>query len=213
MTKKIIKKKRKNGGYKIMDKNIIICNSLTKLVTDISREIGYLDSREGQTKNDERKANIIAKIETAKARLDDFLALLDTKEEPKKFEWKPEIGLTEEGCIKIVMPFISRNSNFDVWLNYRTCVAQFFEEFVLEHVDKPFEDCLFYAKFIYPEIIDESMFGDHKEMALKWSSIFLGVRSPSSIGSGNFVGEKMATEIYLLPKDKYDEFKIKYLKN
>ena len=35
MTKKIIKKKRKNGGYNIMDKNIIICNSLTKLVTDI----------------------------------------------------------------------------------------------------------------------------------------------------------------------------------
>lgn len=196
-----------------MDKNIIICNSLTKLVTDISREIGYLDSREGLTKNDERKARIVKMFKTAKTRLDDFLALLDTKEEPKKFEWKPEIGLTEEGCIKIVMPFISRNSNFDVWLNYRTCVAHFFEEFVLEHVDKPFEDCLFYAKFIYPETIDESMFGDHKEMALKWSSIFLGVRSPSSIGSGNFVGEKMATEIYLLPKDKYDEFKIKYLKN
>lgn len=203
----------KYGGFNIMDKNIIICNSLTKLVTDISREIGYLDSREGQTKNDERKARIVELIEAAKTRLDDFLALLDTKEEPEKLEWKPEIGFTEEGCIKIKMPFISRNSNFDIWLNYRTCVAQFFEEFVLEHFDKPFEDCLFYAKFIYPETIDESMFGDHKEMALKWSSIFLGVRSPSSIGSGNFVGEKMATEIYLLPKDKYDEFKIKYLKN
>ena len=213
MTKKIIKKKRKNGGYNIMDKNIIICNSLTKLVTDISREIGYLDSREGQTKNDERKARIAKMIEAAKARLDDFLALLDTKEEPEKFEWKPEIGLTEEGGVKIKMPFISRNSNFDIWLNYRTCVAQFFEEFVLEHFDKPFEDCLFYAKFIYPETIDESMFGDHKEMALKWSAIFLGVRSPSSIGSANFVGEKLATEIYLFPKDKYDEFKIKYLKN
>ena len=213
MTKKTKNKKTKYGGFKIMDKNIIICNSLTKLITDISEEIGYLDSSIGQEDSDERKANIITKIETAKARLDDFLALLDTKEEPKKFEWKPEIGLTEEGCIKIVMPFISRNSNFDVWLNYRTCVAQFFEEFVLEHFDKPFEDCLFYVKFIYPETIDESMFGDHKEMALKWSSIFLGVRSPSSIGSGNFVGEKMATEIYLLPKDKYDGFKIKYLKN
>ena len=196
-----------------MDKNIIICNSLTKLVTDISREIGYLDSREGQTKNDERKARIVELIETAKTRLDEFLVLFNTKEEPEKVEWKPEIGFTEEGCIKIKMPFISRNSNFDIWLNYRTCVAQFFEEFVLEHFDKPFEDCLFYTKFIYPETIDESMFGDHKEMALKWSSIFLGVRSPSSIGSGNFVGEKMATEIYLLPKDKYDEFKIKYLKN
>lgn len=213
MTKKIIKKKRKNGGYNIMDKNIIICNSLTKLVTDISREIGYLDSREGQTKNAERKASIVKKIETAKARLDDFLALLDTKEEPKKFEWKPEIGFTEEGGAKIKMPYIVRDENFDIWLNYRTCVAQFFEEFVSEHVDKPFDDCLFYVKFIYPETIDESMFGDHKEMALKWSAIFLGVRSPSSIGSGNFVGEKMATEIYLLPKDKYDGFKIKYLKN
>ena len=196
-----------------MDKNIIICNSLTKLVTDISREIGYLDSREGQTKNDERKARIVKMIETAKTRLDEFLMFLDTKEEPEKLEWKPEIGFTEEGCIKIKMPFISRNSNFDIWLNYRTCVAQFFEEFVLEHVDKSLNDCLFYAKFIYPETIDESMFGDHKEMALKWSSIFLGVRSPSSIGSGNFVGEKLATEIYLMPKDKYDEFKIKYLKN
>ena len=203
----------KYGGFNIMDKNIIICNSLTKLVTDISREIGYLDSREGQTKNDERKARIVELIETAKTRLDEFLVLFNTKEEPEKVEWKPEIGFTEEGCIKIKMPFISRNSNFDIWLNYRTCVAQFFEEFVLEHFDKPFEDCLFYAKFIYPETIDESMFGDHKEMALKWSSIFLGVRSPSSIGSGNFVGEKMTTEIYLLPKDKYDEFKIKYLKN
>ena len=213
MTKKTKNKKIKFGGYKIMDKNIIICNSLTKLITDISKEIGYLDSSIGQANSDERKANIITKIEAAKARLDDFLALLDTKEEPEKLEWKPEIGFTEEGCIKIKMPFISRNSNFDIWLNYRTCVAQFFEEFVSEHVDKPFDDCLFYVKFIYPETIDESMFGDHKEMALKWSSIFLGVRSPSSIGSGNFVGEKMATEIYLLPKDKYDEFKIKYLKN
>ena len=172
-----------------------------------------MDSREGQTKNDERKARIVKMIETAKTLLDEFLVLLDSKEEPEKLEWNPEIGFTEEGCIKIKMPFISRNSNFDIWLNYRTCVAQFFEEFVLEHFDKPFEDCLFYAKFIYPETIDESMFGDHKEMALKWSSIFLGVRSPSSIGSGNFVGEKMATEIYLFPKDKYDEFKIKYLKN
>ena len=213
MTNKIINKKFKFGGYKIMDKNIIICNSLTKLVTDISREIGYLDSREGQTKNDERKARIVKMIETAKTRLDEFLMFLDTKEEPEKLEWKPEIGFTEEGGIKIKMPYIVRDENFDIWLNYRTCVAQFFEEFVLEYVDKPFEDCLFYVKFIYPETIDESMFGDHKEMALKWSSIFIGVRSPSSIGSGNFVGEKMATEIYLLPKDKYDEFKIKYLKN
>jgi len=213
MTKKIINKKFKFGGYKIMDKNIIICNSLTKLVTDISREIGYLDSREGRTKNDERKARIVKMIKTAKTRLDEFLVLLDTKEEPEKLEWKPEIGLTEEGGVKIKMPYIVRDENFDIWLNYRTCVAQFFEEFVLEHFDKPFEDCLFYAKFIYPETIDESMFGDHKKMALKWSSIFIGVRSPSSIGSGNFVGEKMATEIYLLPKDKYDEFKIKYLKN
>ena len=136
-----------------------------------------------------------------------------TKEKPEKIEWKPEIGFTEEGFVKIKMPYIVRDENFDIWLNYRTCVAQFFEEFVSEHVDKPFNDCLFYAKFIYPETIDESMFGDHKEMALKWSSIFIGVRSPSSIGSGNFVGEKLATEIYLLPKDKYDEFKIKYLKN
>ena len=213
MTKKIIKKKRKNGGFNIMDKNIIICNSLTKLVTDISKEIGYLDSREGQMKNDERKANIIAKIETAKARLDDFLTLLDAKEKPEKIEWKPEIGFTEEGGIKIKMPYIVRDENFDVWLNYRTCVAQFFEEFVSEHAVKLFDDCLFYAKFIYPKTIDESMYGDHKEMALKWSAIFLGVRSPSSIGSGNFVGKKLATEIYLLPKDKYDEFKIKYLKN
>ena len=213
MTKKIIKKKRKNGGFNIMDKNIIICNSLTKLVTDISKEIGYLDSREGQTKNDERKANITTKIETAKAQLDDFLTLLDAKEKPEKIEWKPEIGFTEEGGIKIKMPYIVRDENLDVWLNYRTCVAQFFEEFVLEHAVKLFDDCLFYAKCIYPKTIDESMYGDHKEMALKWSAIFLGVRSPSSIGSGNFVGEKMATEIYLLPKDKYDEFKIKYLKN
>ncbi len=205
-------KKIKFGGYKIMDKNIIICNSLTKLITDISKEIGYLDSREGQTKNDERKNRIVKKIETAKARLDDFLTLLDAKEKLEKIEWKPQIGFTEEGCIKIMIPFISRDSNFDVWLNYRTCVAQFFEEFVLEHVDKPLNDCLFYAKFIYPETIDESMYGDHKEMALKWSSNFIGVRSPSSIDSGNFVGEKLATEIYLLPKDKYDEFKIKYLK-
>ena len=203
----------KYGGFNIMDKNIIICNSLTKLVTDISREIGYLDSREGKTTNDERKARIVKMIETAKSRLDNFLTLLDAKEKPEKIEWKPEIGFTEEGFVKIKMPYIVRDENFDIWLNYRTCVAQFFEEFVSEHVDKPFNDCLFYAKFIYPETIDESMFGDHKEMALKWSSIFIGVRSPSSIGSGNFVGEKMATEIYLLPKDKYDEFKIKYLKN
>ena len=196
-----------------MDKNIIICNSLTKLITDISKEIGYLYSSIGQANSDERKANIITKIETAKARLDDFLALLNEKEKPEKVEWKPEIGFTEEGCIKIMIPFISRDSNFDVWLNYRTCAAQFFEEFVSEHFDKPLNDCLFYAKFIYPETIDESMCGNHKEMALKWSSIFLGVRSPSSIGSSNFVGEKLATEIYLLPKDKYDEFKIKYLKN
>ncbi len=208
-----IVKKIENGGYKIMDKNIIICNSLTKLVTDISREIGYLDSREGQTKNDERKDRIVKKIETAKARLDDFLTLLDKKEEPEKVEWKPEIGFTEEGCIKIKMPFIVRDRSFDIWLQYRTCVAQFFEEFVLEHFDKPFEESLLYVKFIYPETIDESMFGDHKEMALKWASIFLGVHNPSSVGSGNFVGEKMVTEIYLVPKDKYDEFKIKYLKN
>ena len=213
MTKKIQNKKFKFGGYKIMDKNIIICNSLTKLITDISKEIGYLDSSIGQTNSNERKASIVKKIETAKARLDYFLTLLDKKEEPEKVEWKPEIGFTEEGGIKIKMPYIVRDENFDVWLNYRTCVAQFFEEFVLEHVDKPFEDCLFYAKFIYPETIDESMYGDHKEMALKWLSVFIGVRSPSSIGSGNFVGEKLATEIYLLPKDKYDEFKIKYLKN
>ena len=196
-----------------MDKNIIIYNSLTKLVKDISREIGYLDSREGKTTNDDRKARIVKMIETAKTRLEEFLMFLDTKEEPEKLEWKPEIGFTEEGGIKIKMPFIVRDRSFDIWLNYRTCVAQFFEEFDLEHVDKPFEDCLFYAKFIYPETIDESMYGDHKEMALKWSSIFIVVRSPSSIGSGNFVGEKMETEIYLVPKDKYDEFKIKYLNN
>ena len=203
----------KYGGFNIMDKNIIICNSLTKLVTDISREIGYLDSREGQTKSDERKARIVELIETAKTRLDEFLVLFNTKEEPEKVEWKPEIGFTEEGGIKIKMPYIVRDRNFDIWLQYRTCVAEFFEEFVLEHFDKPFEECLLYIKFIYPETLDETMFGDHKEMALKWASIFLGVHNPSSVGSGNFAGEKMATDIYLLPKDKYDEFKIKYLKN
>ncbi len=142
----IVRGLAKQAGFNIMDKNIIICNSLTKLVTDISREIGYLDSREGQTKNDERKARIVKMIETGRAQLDDYLALLDAKEKPEKVKWKPEIGFTEEGCIKIKMPFIVRDRSFDIWLQYRTCVAEFFEEFIVEHVDKPLNDCLFYAR-------------------------------------------------------------------
>ena len=124
----------------------------------------------------------------------------------------PEISCTNEGYVRIKIPFILRNSIVD-FCKFSKILTKYFSELLEKYDEFPWEDNRVFIKYIYEKSIDEKYYVNNIDLSLYWKLFFVNLPENYKVTSGNFSGEETATEIYIVPKESYKDFQKKYVFN
>ena len=124
----------------------------------------------------------------------------------------PEISCTNEGYVRIKIPFILRNSIVD-FCKFSKILIKYFSELLEKYDEFPWEDNRVFIKYMYEKSIDEKYYVNNIDLSLYWKLFFVNLSGNYKVTSGNFSGEETATEIYIVPKESYKDFQKKYVFN
>ena len=122
----------------------------------------------------------------------------------------PKISYTEEGYIKMEIPFILRNSIVD-FNKFSKVLSKYFSELLGKDKELLGEDNNVFVKYVYEKSIDEKYFINTFDLSLYWELFFVNLPGNYNVTSGNFVGDETATEIYIVPRESYKDFQKKYV--
>ena len=124
----------------------------------------------------------------------------------------PEISCTNEGYVRIKIPFILRNSIVD-FCKFSKILTKYFSELLEKYDEFPWEDNRMFIKYIYEKSIDEKYYVNNIDLSLYWKLFFVNLPGNYKVTSGNFSGEETGTEIYIVPKESCKDFQKKYVFN
>ena len=151
-------------------------------------------------------------INEIKTLLDEFYSLTQKESKPLETLPMPKISYTEEGCIKMEIPFILRNSIVD-FNKFSKVLSKYFSELLGKDKELLGEDNNVFVKYVYEKSIDEKYFINTFDLSLYWELFFVNLPGNYNVTSGNFVGDETATEIYIVPRESYKDFQKKYVFN
>ena len=147
-----------------------------------------------------------------KTLLDEFYSLTQKDLEPIETMPIPKISCTNEGYVRIKIPFILRNSIVD-FCKFSKILIKYFSELLEKYDEFPWEDNRVFIKYIYEKNIDEKYYANPMDLSMFWKLFFVNLPGNYKVTSGNFSGEETGTEIYIVPKESYKDFQKKYVFN
>ena len=147
-----------------------------------------------------------------KTLLDEFYSLTQNESKPLETLPMPKISYTEEGYIKMEIPFILRNSIVD-FNKFSKVLSKYFSELLGKDKELLGEDNNVFVKYVYEKSIDEKYFINTFDLSLYWELFFVNLPGNYKVTSWNFSGEETGTEIYIVPKESYKDFQKKYVFN
>ena len=147
-----------------------------------------------------------------KTLLDEFYSLTQKESKPLETIPMPKISYTEEGYIKMEIPFILRNSIVD-FNKFSKVLSKYFSELLGKDKEFLLEDNNVFIKYVYEKSIDEKYFINTFDLSLYWELFFVNLPGNYNVTSGNFVGDETTTEIYIVPRESYKDFQKKYVFN
>ena len=124
----------------------------------------------------------------------------------------PEIGYTEEGYVRIKIPFIFINSIVD-FNKFSKVLSKYMSVFLKKDTEFPFGNYSVFVKYTYEKSIDEKYFVNTLDLSLYWELFFVNLLGNYNVSVGDFYGDKNATEIYVVPSKRYKDFQKKYTFN
>ena len=142
----------------------------------------------------------------------DELYTLPKQEESIKEMPIAEIGYTEEGYVRIRIPFIFRNSIVD-FNKFSKGLSKYLSVFLKKDTEFPFGNYSVFVKYTYEKSIDETYFVNTLDLSLYWELFFVNLLGKYKVNVGNFCGDKNATEIYAVPSKRYKDFQKIYIFN
>ena len=151
-------------------------------------------------------------INEIKTLLDEFYSLTQKESKPLETIPMPKISYTEEGYIKMEIPFILRNSIVD-FNKFSKVLSKYFSELLGKGKELLGEDNNVFVKYIYEKSIVEKYFINTFDLSLYWELFFVNLPGNYNLTSGNFVGDETTTEIYIVPRESYKDFQKKYVFN
>lgn len=122
----------------------------------------------------------------------------------------PEISCTNEGYVRIKIPFILRNSIVD-FCKFSKILTKYFSELLEKYDEFPWEDNGVFIKYIYEKNIDEKYYANPMDLSMFWKLFFVNIPGNYNVTSGNFVGAETATKIYIVPSKSYKDFLKKHI--
>ena len=190
-------------------KNLIL-NKIDEKLIALSR---IKDNMDEFAKEDKSfyEGDIKSSINEIKMLLDEFYTL-PKKEESIKEMPIAEIGYTEEGYVKIKIPFIFRNSIVD-FNKFSKALSKYLSVFLRKDIEFTFGNYSVFVKYTYEKSIDEKYFVNTFDLSLYWELFFVNLLGNYNVSVGDFYGDKNATEIYVVPSKRYKDFQKKYIFN
>ena len=189
----------------------IVLNKIYENLIRISRDKDIMNDCKPGSKNLYKK-EIKYLIDEIKTLLDELNKTVQQETEPSNLMPIPEISCTEEGYVKIKIPFILRNSIVDFY-KFSKILTKYFSELLEKYDEFPWEDNRVFIKYIYEKSIDEKYYVNNIDLSLYWKLFFVNLPGNYNVTSGNFVGDETATEIYIVPRESYKDFQKKYVFN
>lgn len=190
-------------------KNLIL-NKIDEKLIALSR---IKDNMDEFAKEDKSffESYIKSSINEIKMLLDEFYTLPKQEESIKEITIV-EIGYTEEGYVKIKIPFIFRNSIVD-FNKFSKVLSKCLSVFLKKDSEFPFGNYSVFVKYTYEKSIDETYFVNTLDLSLYWELFFVNLLWNYNVNVGNFYGDKNATEIYVVPSKRYKDFQKIYIFN
>ena len=189
----------------------LIINKIYEKLIKISRIKDNMNYCEQESKNLYKK-EIKYLTDEIKSFLDELNKPVQQETDPSDLMPIPEISCTEEGYVKIEIPFILRNSIVD-FSKFSNVLCEYFSEFLGNDTEFPWEDNRVFIKYIYEKNIDEKYYANPMGLSMFWKLFFVNLPGNYNVTSGNFVGDATATEIYIVPRKSYKDFQKKYVFN
>ena len=188
----------------------ILLNKIYENLITISRTKDNMDESEQESKSF-FEGDIKSSINEIKMLLDEFYTLPKQEESIKEMPIA-EIGYTEEGYVKIKIPFIFRNSIVD-FNKFSKALSKYLSVFLRKDIEFPFGNYSVFVKYTYEKSIDEKYFVNTFDLSLYWELFFVNLLGNYNVSVGDFYGDKNATEIYVVPSKRYKDFQKKYIFN
>ena len=189
----------------------LIINKIYEKLIKISRIKDNMNYCEQESKNLYKK-EIKYLTDEIKTLLDELNKTVQQETDPSDLLLIPEISCTEEGYVKIEIPFILRNSIVD-FSKFSNVLCEYFSEFLGNDTEFPWEDNRVFIKYIYEKNINEKYYANPMDLSMFWKLFFVNLPGNYNVTSGNFVGDETATEIYIVPRESYKDFQKKYVFN
>ena len=190
-------------------KNLIL-NKIDEKLIALSRIKDNMDESVQRDKSF-YEGDIKSSIKEIKMLLDEFYTLPKLEESIKEMPIV-EIGYTEEGYVRIKIPFIFRNSIVD-FNKFSKVLSKYLSVFLKKDTEFPFGNYSVFVKYTYEKSIDEKYFVNTFDLSLYWELFFVNLLGRYNVNVGNFYGDKNATEIYVVPSKRYKDFQKKYIFN
>ena len=189
----------------------ILLNKIYENLITISRTKDNMDECVQDNKSYYEK-DIKTSIDEIKTLLDELYLLTQKDLEPIETMPIPKISCTNEGYVRIKIPFILRNSIVD-FCKFSKILIKYFSELLEKYDEFPWEDNRVFIKYIYEKNIDEKYYANPMDLSMFWKLFFVNLPGNYKVTSGNFSGEETGTEIYIVPKESYKDFQKKYVFN
>ena len=190
-------------------KNLIL-NKIDEKLIALSRIKDNMDESAQQDKS-LFESYIKSSINEIKMLLDELYTLQKQEESIKEMPIA-EIGYTKEGYVRINIPFIFRNSIVD-FNKFSKISSKYLSVFLKKDTEFPFGNYSVFVKYTYEKSIDETCFVNTLDLSLYWELFFINLLGNYNVNVGNFYGDKNATEIYVVPSQRYKGFQKKYIFN
>ena len=188
--------------------NLIINKIYEKLIR-ISRIKDNMNDCKQECKNLYKK-EIKYLTNEIKLLLNDLNKSVDQEVEQSDLMQIPKISCTNEGYVRIKIPFILRNSIVD-FNKFSKVLSKYFSELLGKDKEFLLEDNNVFIKYVYEKSIDEKYFINTFDLSLYWELFFVNLPGNYNVTSGNFVGAETATKIYIVPSKSYKDFLKKYI--
>ena len=148
----------------------LIINKIYEKLIKISRIKDNMNYCEQESKNLYKK-EIKYLTDEIKSFLDELNKPVQQATEPIYLMAIPEISCTEEGYVKIKIPFILRNSIVD-FSKFSNVLCEYFSEFLGDDIEFPWEDNRVFIKYIYEKNIDEKYYANPMDLSMFWKLFF-----------------------------------------
>ena len=189
----------------------LIINKIYEKLIKISRIKDNMNYCEQESKNLYKK-EIKYLTDEIKSFLDELNKPVQQETDSSDLMPIPEISCTEEGYVRIKIPFILRNSIVD-FCKFSKILIKYFSELLEKYDEFPWENNRVFIKYIYEKNIDEKYYANPMDLSMFWKLFFVNLPGNYNVTSGNFVGDETATEFYIVPRERYKDFQKKYVFN